>query len=89
MNDVDRARRAKEREQYLEERKEIEEVKKALTMDSVKVVAAETLKSVPKPVSIPSHKKENKQAGLLANAIKRKQYFYFGRFYIWSFYELN
>ncbi len=77
LNDVDRARRAKERQQYLEEKKEIEEVKKALTMESVKAPETSRVKSLPKPVNIPIHKKENKQAGLLANAIKRKQYFYF------------
>jgi len=42
-------------------------------MESAKVVAAETIKSAHKPIKLANLKKENKQADLLANAIKRKQ----------------
>jgi hypothetical protein len=57
----------KEKEIQQEEKKELEEVKKA---KSGPAVAA----NVPKiTLSLPSHKKENKQAGLLSSVVVSKR----------------
>lgn len=65
LNECDRVRLQREKEIRMEERKELEQVKKAAQIASPD--------SVPKiVVTLPTNKKENKQAELLAHAIKRK-----------------
>lgn len=72
LDDVHRAKRNREKELALEEKKELDEVKKALCKEQ-KFVDQPKLTDLPnKKTVIPTHKKENKQSALLANAVKRK-----------------
>lgn len=67
LSECDAARLQKEREIRLEEKKEIEEIKKATTSNSVP-------EAIPKiNLSLPSHKKENKQAELLSSVVLTKR----------------
>jgi hypothetical protein len=66
---VDEIRMKKEKEIQLEEKKELEEVKKAKSLSGSAIAA-----NVPKiTLSLPSHKKENKQAGLLSSVVVSKR----------------
>lgn len=73
LNDVNAMKRAREKELALEEKKEIDAVKEALEKSRTIEGSKMSLNKAPvAKASLPSHKKENKQAGLLSNAIKRK-----------------
>lgn len=72
INDVNAMKRAREKELALEEKKEIDEVKEALEKSRTIEGAKTHVNKAPAKASVP--KKENKQAGLLSSAIKRKRF---------------
>jgi len=73
LSDISALKRKREKELELEEKKEIDEVKEALEKSRTIEGSKTAANKVQSKISLPTHKKENKQAGLLSNAIKRKR----------------